>query len=109
MFSTKTKYVRTDAWRGYSQPVYAIFGWNDTGTAPDSPCNTDQGKKEGDMAGEFLKKSGFKFRIKTCLSSNVFCVHHYLIVQVEDYERAKTAAKAWYAMNRFNTRLLYIA
>lgn len=108
-FSKKTKYVRTDAWRGYLQPEFALVGWNDTGMFSDSPCKTDVGLSEAKLAKDFLKKNNIPFRTMTCESSNVFCVHHYLITPPEFYNEAMKKVIEWYSSVKEQTRLLYIA
>ena len=40
-FLEATHYIRTDGWRGYEEPVYAVAGANNTGDYSDSPCPTD--------------------------------------------------------------------
>ena len=107
-FNRKQTYHRTDGWRGYSEPTYAIFGWNDTGTWSDSPCPTDMGIKEAKLAKTFLRKNKIPYRTVTCLTSNVFAVHHYLIVPPELYERAKQLARDFYAKIVNDTNLLYL-
>ena len=42
----KTKYVKTDGWRGRLEPINAICGSNDTGNYSDSPCPSDIRKKK---------------------------------------------------------------
>jgi hypothetical protein len=106
-FCEKKKYVRTDGWRGYEQPIYAVAGWNDTGSWSDSPCPTATGIKESHLLKHLLRINKIKFRVMSCQSSNVFCVHHYLIVPVEQIEQARKLVKEWYVINRSNTRLLY--
>ena len=106
-FCAKKKYVRTDGWRGYEQPIYAVAGWNDTGSWSDSPCPSDLGIKESQLVKRVLRQNGIHFRVMSCQSSNVFCVHHYLIVPVEQIEQARKVVSEWYKINRANTRLLY--
>jgi len=38
--STKSRWVSTDGWRGYSEPINGIGGCNHTGSWSDSPCPT---------------------------------------------------------------------
>jgi hypothetical protein len=106
-FSTKKRYIHTDGWRGYEQPVYAVAGWNDTGSHDDSPCPTRLGVEEALLVKNLLRQNNIKFRVMTCETSNVFCVHHYLIVPVEQVEQARKIVKDWYAINKEDTRLLY--
>ena len=87
--SLRTAYVRTDGWRGYSQPVNAVVGANDTGSWDDSPCPTNLATKELLQASDILKKAKIKFKATVCESSNVFCVHRYLVTSEADRARAK--------------------
>lgn len=109
MFSKKTKYVSTSAWRGYVQPIFAVIGWNDTGMFSDSPCKTSTGLKESKLAKKFLKQNNIPFRTMTCQTSNVFCVSHFLIVPEEMFERAKKLLSDWYPTIKDETRLIYLA
>ena len=36
--SKKTRWVSTDGWRGYYEPINAVAGANNTGSWDDSPC-----------------------------------------------------------------------
>ena len=88
-FDTSKTYVKIDGWRGYEQPVYAVCGANDTGTWSDSPCPSHVAKKELEDAQNVLKSNKIPTKIITTETSNVFCVHHYLIVPPVHHERAK--------------------
>lgn len=91
--STKLGYVRTDAWRGYSQPIYAVAGANDTGMWEDSPCRSNVRKEEiGDFTKE-LRKEGIPYKLKWCQTSNVFCVKQFVVVKESDHARAYEIAK----------------
>jgi hypothetical protein len=78
----------TDGWRGYSEPTYAVCGANDTGMWYDSPCKSDVAEAELNAAKAALIKAGIPNKLMTCGSSNVFCVHHYLIVRPKDKQKA---------------------
>lgn len=88
MISTKTKYIRTDGWRGYEQPINAVAGANDTGEASDSPCPSTVCERELSGFKKLLRKNGIKFKTTVNRSSNVFCVHRYVLVAPEDREKA---------------------
>ena len=88
-FNLAQSYKPTDGWRGYSQPDYAVCGANDTGMWEDSPCRSDIAEKELNEVVNLLNANGIKTKLVTCESSNVFCVHHYIVPKVKDYERAK--------------------
>lgn len=96
-------YVRTDGWRGYSQPIFAVAGANDTGGWEDSPCPSDLCKKELDALCADLKHAGIKFKRTYGETSNVFCIHRYVVVSKVDHARAYEIADQHIA----NTRLLY--
>lgn len=104
-FSSKTKYVKTDGWRGYSEPLYAVCGANDTGTYDDSPCPTHVCLKELKEARKALK--GIPSRMIVTESSNVFCVHRYIIVKPSQVEEARKLFAEYYEKAKSETRLLY--
>lgn len=103
--SLKTEYIRTDGWRGYSKPIYAAAGANDTGSWEDSPCPSSLNRKELGDYKKSLRKAGIKYRTTACRTSNVFCVRVYVVVAPEDLERAKEIAEE----HEKTTRLLYAA
>lgn len=107
-WSRKMRYVRTDAWRGYEQPVYAVAGANDTGESSDSPCRSSVCKMELGMAQKALKEKGIPSRLFSGRSSNVFCMHRYLIAPVNLIEQARAVMSEWYASVVSSTRLLYM-
>lgn len=107
-FSTLRKYVHTDVWRGYYEPVYAVAGWNDTGTWSDSPCNTAEGIRESKIVKAFLRKHGIPYRHVVCRTSNVFCIHHYLIVPVERLDECKQLLAELQETVQRDMRLLYL-
>lgn len=105
--SRKTKYVSTDGWRGYQEPIDAVCGANDTGTYYDSPCPSNVGDSELAAIKGLLKQAGIPFRSQVTRTSNVFCVHKYLVVPAEDVERGKQIVQDYLDSN--STRLLYVA
>lgn len=102
--STKMGYVRTDGWRGYSQPIHAVAGANDTGTYNDSPCPSHVREDEISRFTKKLKAEGIRYKTKWCQTSNVFCMHQYVIVSETDHARAYEIAKEH---EKDNTRLFY--
>jgi hypothetical protein len=102
--SLRKKYVRTDGWRGYEEPEFAVAGANDTGTWSDSPCPSHVATEELGKARAVLSKEGIKVKEIVTQSSNVFCVHRYLVASEYDNERAKELLKPL----KDETRLLYI-
>ncbi len=86
--SKKTVWVATDGWRGYSKPINAVCGANDTGTYSDSPCNSNTRKAEIGKAKKVLKQNHIRFNTMWTQSSNVFCQKQYILVMPEDKERA---------------------
>ena len=107
MYSIKKQWIATDGWRGYEKPIYAIAGWNDTGTWEDSPCRSNVGQSEASVLKKHLRKNHVQFRHIVCRSSNVFCVHHYLITPVESFKQSLAVAREWYENNKSNTYLIY--
>lgn len=104
-FNEAKRYVRTDGWRGYEEPVYAVAGANDTGDYDDSPCRTEVAQKELQDVQAILQKSGIKTKQVVCETSNVFCIHRYLIAKMSEIERAREIVQDFLADNR--TELLY--
>jgi hypothetical protein len=102
--SLKTKYIRTDGWRGYEQPVNAVCGANDTGSFSDSPCPSHVRKAEIGKAVKLLRQNKIPYRTTWCQSSNVFCVHQYVVVAPEHKETAISLIKPLVD----ETRLLYV-
>jgi hypothetical protein len=103
IFDLSRKYVKTDGWRGYGQPNYAICGANDTGTWSDSPCPSDVSENELTQVKKLL--NGTPVKIVTCETSNVFCVHRYLVVPPAYFDNALKIVNDFIQNNE--TRLLY--
>lgn len=103
--SKKIKYVRTDGWRGYSEPINAIGGCNHTGDWNDSPCPTRVVKSELSTFKSILKKNGIKFRQMVCQTSNVFCQNVYILVHPNDRQRGIELSKEY--QNREGIQLFY--
>ena len=101
--STKTEYISTDGWRGYVQPINAVAGANDTGTSSDSPCPSHVCEKEIKEYRTILRKNKIQSRTMSCQSSNVFCVHMYVLVHPYDRDKALELAKEHIP----NTQLFY--
>lgn len=106
-FTSLKKYIRLDGWRGYMQPVYAVAGANDTGMANDSPCPSNVCHNELKGVRSMLRKNGIKTRELVCESSNIFCIHRYVITKIEDFARAKTLMGEYFAKVKASTSLLY--
>lgn len=103
--STKSKWVPTDGWRGYVQPINAIGGCNHTGDWDDSPCPTRVVKSELEGFRSILKKNKIKFKQFVTQSSNVFCQHVYILVHPNDRERGLELSKVY--QNKEGIRLFY--
>jgi len=107
VFDTTTEWVATNGWRGYNKPKFAVFGANDTGAWEDSPCPSDVCESELKLAIESL--GDIPHKIMTTESSNVFCVHRYVIVPPSFLEAAKERFAAAFETLKGSTRLLYEA
>jgi hypothetical protein len=103
--STKTKWVKTDGWRGYSEPINAIGGCNHTGGWSDSPCPTNVVKSEIDGFRELLRKNKIRSKLLTTQTSNVFCQQVYILVHPDNRERGLELSKEY--QNREGIRLFY--
>jgi hypothetical protein len=106
IFDLSNVYVRIDGWRGYQQPTYAVCGANDTGMWEDSPCKSDIAERELQDAKNILIRHEIPVRKVTTETSNVFCVHHYLIVPPHYIEEARQVMNAYYYVTE--TKLLYL-
>ncbi len=107
VFDASKKWVATDGWRGYEEPLYAVCGVNDTGMWDDSPCKSDVAEKEIKEAISILKKNKIPTKIITSSSSNVFCIRHYAIVPPYYIEKAKELMEEYYEKAKSLTQLLY--
>ena len=92
-FSKKTKWVSTDAWRGYEQPVYAVAGASDTGSWSDSPNPSIDVENEMNMIKKELSQSGIPTKEVITRSSNVFMGKRWLIAPKSIYPKAKKKSK----------------
>jgi len=102
--NTKTKYIKTDGWRGYSQPINAIAGANNTGNFSDSPCPESVCLSELDKVKKIMIQNNIPYQLVWCESSNVFCVHGYIVVPGLLKRRAKKLIQDLPAQ----TELLYL-
>ncbi len=105
----KTKWIRTDPWRGYEQPVYAIAGVSDTGMFEDSPAPTDEVTKELLKLKSYLERKGIKTNIYITKSSNVFMRKRWLVTKPKDYKKAKKLANKWIKRMCRRTRYIHYA
>jgi hypothetical protein len=105
MFVTELKYVETSSWRGYEEPIYAIAGVNDTGSWSDSPCPSNIADKELSDIINVLKKHKISVKKITTSTSNVFCVHHYLIPKLKYVDKAREIVKEH--LSKVDTMLIY--
>lgn len=99
-------YVHTSGWRGYQMPLFAVAGANDTGEWSDSPCPTKVCIKELKAVKTILRKEKIPFKSTIGTTSNVFCIHRYIVCAEEDCERARELVKSYLKDNY--TRLLYV-
>lgn len=102
-FDLSQAWVSTDGWRGYNEPKYAVAGANDTGGWDDSPCPSHVATAELDAIKKALGKIPHKEVV--CDTSNVFCVHRYIVVPPFYVEQADAIVKGYIADN--DTSLLY--
>jgi hypothetical protein len=104
-FSMKTGWVSTDAWRGYTRPIYAVAGASDTGTWGDSPCPSNTVNDEIEAIRRYLKSNGVSTRMFTGTSSNAFMVKRWVIVPPSQLEKGKRLVEEYLRNNL--TRLLH--
>ena len=105
MFDLSKKWVSAGGYHGYEEPRYALCGANDTGMWDDSPCPTEVSLRELKAVEQMLKQDKIPFKFVTCNSTNVFCVHHYLVTPPKHLNRAKELLDKHLANTE--TRLLY--
>lgn len=106
-FDTSIEWVNSDGWRGYSRPKFSVCGANDTGMWGDSPCPSNVAKKELENAKTLLKRNKIPTKLMTTETSNVFCVHHYLITPPSYIDNARELVQEYLQNNE--TRLLYVS
>jgi hypothetical protein len=107
--SVKKKWVNQDGWRGYYEPIYFVAGCNDTGTWDDSPCPSGVATHELGFVKRLLKQAKIKYREIPCETSNVFCIHRYIVVSENDFDTAKEIINKEYDESlKENTNLLYV-
>jgi hypothetical protein len=93
----KSKWHRTDLWRGYLVPPYAVAGASYTGEEPDSPALLKDVKPEIDKLRNYLVENGIKdTHINMTPSSNVFMVKLW-VTAPENYETALDLANKFLA------------
>jgi hypothetical protein len=102
--SLKKKYVRTDGWRSYEEPVNAVCGANNTGNWSDSPCPENVCLAELKKAKDILRQNKIPYKQTWCKTTNVFCIHLYICVHESNKDKAKELLLP--LVNE--TRLLYI-
>lgn len=106
MYDMSETWVSSDGWRGYREPIYAVCGANDTGMWEDSPCRSDIAVAELETAIKVLDERKIPSKITTCETSNVFCVHHYVIVPPRYIDSAREVVREHY--NNVPTNLMYL-
>lgn len=106
MFDMTKVWISSDLYRGYYEPVYAVCGANDTGTYDDSPCPSGVATKELSAIKTLLNADGIKHKEVVCETSNIFCVHRYLVTTPRDVEKARDIVEKYILSN--DTQLLYV-
>ena len=102
--SKKMKYIHTDGWRGYEEPINAVCGANDTGTYDDSPCNSYDCQDELNKVKKILRANNIKYKSHWGKTSNVFCIHRYVLTAPEFKDKARALIQPLIPQ----TKLLYI-
>lgn len=106
VYSFETRYVRAGGWSGYTEYVHAVAGANNTGGWDDSPCPSNVCESELNAIKTELKKHGITVKEKVAETTNVFCVHVYLIPKIKFVQKAREIVKEFLGNN--TTRLAYI-
>lgn len=102
--NTKTKWISSGGYRGYEEPINAIAGANNTGSYSDSPCPEKTCLNELDQVKKIMIQNNIPYELVWCNSSNVFCIHGYIVVP----GRLKRRAKKLIEHLLENTQLLYL-
>lgn len=94
-FSKKKRWVSTDAWRGYDEPVFEIAGASDTGMWEDSPAPSDRVDIELVRVKKYLKEERIPYREVKGGSSNAFMGKRWIITDTENYPQKKKKVREW--------------
>jgi hypothetical protein len=106
---SKSKWLSTDAWRGYLIPPYAVAGVSYTGEYPDSPCPYSEVRPELDKLRAYLQENGItSTKIVRTPSSNVFMVKLW-VTAPDEYEKALELTNEWLAKNDDDTQYIHSA
>lgn len=105
--SLKKRWVASDGWRGREVPVNAVAGCSDTGSWDDSPCPSNVATAELNEAKGILKKAGIRYRTTWGTTSNIFCIHRYVVVAEEDVDKASQLVAEFVREHDERLQLLY--
>lgn len=75
----KTRYISTDGWRGYYEPV-APEGYE---LLADSQIVNESGEQARDIIAKWLRSQKIRYRSGYLPTSNVFSANMYIIAQAE--------------------------
>jgi hypothetical protein len=104
--SMKKVWVASDAWRGRFTPVNAVAGSADTGSWDDSPCPSNSVTAELNAIKKALKQAGINYKSTWGSSSNLFCIHRYIVVAEEDIAQGKQVVQEW--LDSTSNQFVYI-
>lgn len=108
--SSRPRYHRADAHRGYMTPAMAVAGGSDTGTWSDSPARSEDCAAELKRFRDALrKKTGIKSRVRYGETSNVFCIKRWVVVPKADFPVAAQFAVEWLERYKDDTRIIHDA
>jgi hypothetical protein len=102
--SCKKHWISTGGYYGYEEPLNAVCGANNTGNWPDSPAPSNVCESELKLAKDILKRNNIPYRTMVCRSSNVFCIHVYLVTHSHLVDQAKELIRPLIS----STELLYV-
>jgi hypothetical protein len=106
MYDMTKRWISFDAYSGYYEPIYAVCGANDTGTYDDSPCPSGVATKELSVIKSLFNNMNIRHKEVVCETSNVFCVHRYLVTTPRDVEKARDIVEKYILSH--DTQLLYM-
>ena len=97
--SMKKSWVSFGGYRGCLTPINAVAGSADTGNWDDSPCPSNDVTAELNAIKKALKQAGINYKSTWGSSSNLFCIHRFLVVAEEDVALGKQVVQEWLDSN----------
>jgi len=104
----KMKWIATDGWRGYEQPIDAVAGSSDTGEWSDSPAPSHIVTKELRGLQTYLKEHGMASKIVSSRSGNGFMSKRWVVpARADDFSKAKLFATKYLKAHDKDTSFIH--